>query len=111
MTSTSRTLFASRTERTIAVSRVMLAASSLLTVWLDPNVPAQFISKAFALHQIYVGYSLVLCFVIWNRPNAGRLPLLTHVADISVFSLEYLMLGPSSPFFIYFIFALFCAAL
>ena len=36
-------------------------------------------------------------------PNSGRLPLLTHVADIAVFSFEFLILGPTSPFFIYFI--------
>jgi signal transduction histidine kinase len=112
MISSSRPLFASRTDRTIAVSRVMLAASSLLAVWLDPNVPAQYVALAFTLHQIYVGYSIVLALIMWSRPIGGRrLPMLTHVVDISVFSLEYLALGPSSPFFIYFIFALFCAAL
>jgi signal transduction histidine kinase len=111
MISTSRPLLATRTERTIAVSRVMLAASSLLTVWLDPNLPGQYVSIAFTLHQIYVGYSVLLALLVWRRPTAGRLPLVTHIADILVFSLEYLMLGPLSPFFIYFIFVLFCAAL
>jgi hypothetical protein len=31
----------SRTERTIILARIALAASSLFAVWLDPNEPAQ----------------------------------------------------------------------
>lgn len=102
----------SRTERTIAAARVLLAASSLLAVWLDPAEPARNITLTYALHSAYTGYSILLTFIIWNRSSSGRLPLVTHVADIAAFSVfQYLTLGPSSPFFVYFVFSLFCGAL
>ena len=40
------------------------------------------------------------------------LPILTHSIDIIAFSLfQYLTLGPSSPFFVYFVFSMFCGAI
>jgi signal transduction histidine kinase len=104
--------FASRTERTIAVSRVVLAATSLFAIWLDPAEPARYVAPTYSLHAIYVLYALAIMGVMWNRPTAGRLPVILHVADIALFSIfQYLTLGPSSPFFIYYVFSLFCAAL
>ena len=105
-------LLASRTERTIAVSRVILGASSLFALWMDPTEPARYVTPSYILHGIYISYSIVLAILMWNRPSSGRLPLATHIADIALFSVfQYLTQGPSSPFFIYFVFSLFCAAL
>jgi signal transduction histidine kinase len=105
-------LLASRAERTIAVSRVILGASSLFALWMDPTAPVRYLAPGYALHAIYISYSMILAAVMWNRSSSGPLPLATHVADIALFSVfQYLTQGPSSPFFIYFVFSLFCAAL
>ena len=49
---------------------------------------------------------------MWRRPSTGWLPIATHIIDIVMFSVfQYLTTGPSSPFFNYFIFSLFCGAL
>jgi signal transduction histidine kinase len=105
-------IFAGRTERTIAASRVVLAAWSLFAIWLDPTEPARYVVQTYSLHALYVIYSIILAAVMWNRSTTGRLPLATHIADVVLFSMfQYLTLGPSSPFFVYFVFSLFCGAL
>ncbi|MBI3401932.1 MAG: hypothetical protein HY048_10970 [Acidobacteria bacterium] len=105
-------IFAGRTERTIAASRVVLAAWSLFAIWLDPTEPARYVVQTYSLHALYVLYSISLAAVMWNRSTTGRLPLATHIADVVLFSVfQYLTLGPSSPFFVYFVFSLFCGAL
>ena len=100
-----------RAERTIAATRVAVAAFSLYAIWLDPAEPARFTQLTYALHIGYILYSIALAAVMWRRPSTGWLPVATHVADILAFSVfQYLTLGPSSPFFTYFIFSLFCGA-
>ena len=103
----------SRTERTIVMARVVLAASSLFAVWLDPNEPARYVIPTYTLHSIYAVYAIVLALISWNRTGVGRGPLVTHLADIAVCALfQFFSLGPSSsPFFTYFVFSLFCGAL
>lgn len=104
-------------ERVIAAARVALAVASLFAVWLDPAEPARYAETVYSLHFVYVVYSLVLAVIMWSRatwqfPVSARLPLATHVSDIIFVSvLQYLTLGPSSPFFLYFQFSLFCGAL
>src|SRR5436309_2663683 len=112
MNRTLRSLPASRTERTIAAARIVLSASSLFALWLDPAEPARHVLPTYTLHALYLMYSVVLARVMWNRPSIGRFPLVTHIIDIVLFSIfQYLTLGPSSPFFTYFIFSLFCGTL
>jgi signal transduction histidine kinase len=103
----------SRTERTIVIARVALAASSLFAVWVDPSEPARYVIPTYTLHAIYAVYAIVLAMIAWNRASTGRWPLFTHLGDIAVCALfQFLSLGPSSsPFFTYFIFSLFCGAL
>src|ERR1700681_3034199 len=103
----------SRTERTIVVARVVLAASSLFAVWLDPNEPARYVIPTYTLHSIYAVYAILLALISWNRAAGRRWPLVTHVADIAVcVVLQFLSLGrSSSPFFTYFVFSLYCGAL
>jgi signal transduction histidine kinase len=100
-----------RAERTIAATRVAVAAFSLYAIWLDPADPSRFTQLTYELHIGYILYSIAIAGVMWRRPSTGWLPVATHVADICVFSVfQYLTLGPSSPFFTYFIFSLFCGA-
>jgi signal transduction histidine kinase len=104
--------FSARKERTIAVTRIVLVGSGLFGIWLDPVGPARLVTETYAIHIGYIFYALVLAAVMWNRDSSGRLPVATHIVDIVVFSiLQYLTLGPTSPFFVYYIFSIFCAAL
>src|SRR5689334_3258916 len=103
MTDLLRHLPRSQTERAIAVARVALAGSALFAVWFDPAEPMRYVGQTYTLHTIYLAYALVLAMIVWNRPPHGLLPLVTHIADIVMASVfQYLTLGPSSPFFIYF---------
>ena len=100
-----------RAERTIAFTRVAIAAFSLFAIWLDPAEPSRFTELTYGLHIGYTGYAILLAAIMWSRASTGWLPITTHVADIAFFSIfQYLTLGPSSPFFTYFIFSLFCGA-
>jgi signal transduction histidine kinase len=99
-------------ERTIAAARVALACSSLFAVWLDPAEPARFAQLTYTVHVVYVTYAAALAAYVWRRTTGESLPVVTHLADIAAFSVfQFLTLGPSSPFFIYFVFSLFCAAI
>jgi signal transduction histidine kinase len=101
-----------RAERTIAAARILLAASSLFAVWMDPADPAHYAELTHTLHVIYLAYAVVLGGFTWLQPEARRLPLITHIIDIVAFSIfQYFTLGPSSPFFVYFIFSLFCGTI
>lgn len=104
----------SRTERLITAGRVVLAASALGAIWLDPTQPAKYEGATYALMIVYVVYSLLLAGLVWSSsaPLAG-LRLATHAVDLAMFSVFiYLTDGPpSSPFFVYFIFSVVCAAL
>jgi len=99
-------------ERTIAAGRVALAASSLFAVWMDPAEPARFAQATYGLQWVYVTYALLLAVGTWRWRGGTRLPIVTHVVDIIAFSVfQYLTLGPSSPFFVYFVFSMFCGAI
>ncbi|MGE3275190.1 MAG: sensor histidine kinase [Vicinamibacterales bacterium] len=102
----------SRTESRIAVARAVLGASSLFAIWLDPAEPSTYAGLTYSLHALYVAYAVSLAAFTLRGPVVGWLPLATHGFDIVAFSVfQYLTLGPSSPFFLYFVFSLFCAAL
>ncbi|HVS03357.1 MAG TPA: histidine kinase [Thermoanaerobaculia bacterium] len=102
-----------RSERLIAAGRVVLAASSLLAVWIDPSEPAKHAQTAYGLLVAYLGYSVVVALLVgragtlpgWQRP-------LSHAFDLVFFTLfVYFTAGPSSPFIAYFVFSLTCATL
>ena len=100
------------TERVIAAARVALASAALFGVWMDPTEPVRYVPITYTLYVVYVVYALLLLALILVRRVDERLPLITHVGDIIFVSvLQYLTLGPSSPFFLYFVFSLFCGAL
>jgi signal transduction histidine kinase len=100
-------------ERTIAAARVALAMASLLAVGMDPPEPARFAPLTYTLYWLYLGYAVALAGFTWTRPRlAAPVALTTHTIDIVAFSaFQYLTLGPSSPFFVYFIFSLFSGAI
>src|SRR5579871_6966383 len=98
-----------RVERVIAAVRLALGVSSLFAVWLDPE-PQHNFELQYVL--VYVGYAIVLFGIMWNRDSFGRLPVAAHVTDIAIAALfQYITTGPASPFFTFFTFTLFSAAL
>ena len=103
----------SRIERLIAITRVVMAIAALLAIWLDPSQPARYAWVAYASLTCYVVYALALALLAWQSAvSLRRLSLTTHVLDLAFFSLLiYLSEGPSSPFFVYFVFSLVCATL
>jgi signal transduction histidine kinase len=103
----------SRAERLIAAGRVVLAASSLFAVWLDPTEPAKFASVAYSLLVAYLGYAIGIALLVVRAATvSGPQRLLTHAFDLVFFSLfTYFTAGPASPFIAYFVFSLVCATL
>jgi signal transduction histidine kinase len=102
-----------RVERVIAAARVVLAAFSFAAIWLDPSTPARFAEETYALLGVYLIYTLVALGVVSTaRFVSLRWTLFTHVLDLTAFSVVmYLTEGPTSPFFVYFIFAVLAATL
>lgn len=102
-----------RAERLIALGRFILAASSLLAVYLEPSTPARYQEQTYTILVVYTIYAAAMVILAWRRPiPAPRWRLVSHVADLVLFSIFiYLTEGPASPFFLYFVFSLFCATL
>src|SRR5262249_4957200 len=99
------------TERVLASVRLVLALSSLLLIWVDPEQAHPY-RIAMAFLALYVAHALALLVVMYARREiTPSTSLLVHTADtlwpavISLFGS-----GAASPFFLYFIFALLAAA-
>src|SRR6476661_2094066 len=102
-----------RAERLIATSRVVLAGLSLMAVWLDPYTPAIY---ERALNLVLLGYllfALAVAAMVWlAHTPLVVLGFITHLLDLSLFSmLTYFTEGPTSPFFMYFMFSIVGATL
>jgi hypothetical protein len=103
----------SRAARLIATGRVVFAAVSLFAIWLDPAAPAKYAEITYTLLVAYVLYALLLAAIVWrvDAPLRG-VCWITHAGDLLMFSIfMYLTEGPTSPFFVYFLFSLLCATL
>jgi len=98
-------------ERTIAIARVVLAVTALFAVWIDPAEPAKFAGLTYSLYWAYVLYSVATALYTVLLPPGDWMPVVTQAVDVVSFSVfQYLTLGPSSPFFVYFVFSMFCGA-
>ena len=64
-------------ERTIAAARVLLAASSLFAIWLDPAEPERFVQLTYALQIAYVVYSIGVAVFVLTQSSRQRLPTST----------------------------------
>jgi signal transduction histidine kinase len=102
-----------RAERLVATGRLVLAVSSLIAVYLEPSTPAQYQRATYALLSVYTVYALLAAAVAWRSPvPSAQWRLASHALDLLLFSIfVYLTEGPASPFFLYFVFSLFCATL
>ena len=97
-----------RAERLIASGRVVLAASTLLAIGINPTGPIKDARMAAAVLTIYIVYAVLVAAVTWLAdPPPGRLGLATHALDLAAFTMVmYLTEGPTSPFFALFVFAI-----
>jgi len=95
-------------ERLIAGCRVALSVFSLLALWLDPAEPAHFARLAYSLVAAYALFALLLAVWVWNaKATPIALPLLAHGVDMALYCVIIVVTaGPTSPFFVYFVFAL-----
>jgi signal transduction histidine kinase len=102
-----------RIEWVIAGARVVLAFGALLAAWLDPTMPAALDLLTYWLLSIYVVYSLAVFALVRNPVNFARgWGMAGHIFDLAAFAVfVFLTDGSTSPFFMYFVFSVMCAAL
>lgn len=103
----------SRAERLIALGRLILAVASFLAIYLDPLGPAHHATLTYSLLAAYSVYALGAA--LWSLASATttqRALLASHVADLVFFgTVNYFTFGPTSPFFVFFVFSIICAML
>jgi signal transduction histidine kinase len=99
-------------ERLIATSRLVLAAFGLVAIWLDPSQPAIHARATYAVLALYLVFAAAVAVAPVLAPPDFRAGIAVHLVDIVTLSaLMHLTDGPTSPFFVFFTFALFSAAL
>ena len=91
----------------------MLACVFFMAVWFDATQPALGGDQIYLLLGVYCAFAIALTAVIWNNWwNDARLAGPAHVLDVLLFTvLVFSTAGYTSPFFIFFIFILFSAAI
>jgi signal transduction histidine kinase len=99
-------------EWVIAQGRLFLCGLSLMAVFFEPPVPAQFASATYAMLISYFAYAVgVVAATHWRLPDPASARGI-HAADVLATSLLlFLTDGPTSPFFAFFTFILLAAAL
>ena len=103
----------SRAERLIALGRLVLAVASFAAIYLDPLEPARFAALTYALLAGYSIYSLAVALWTLAARSTTRVRLVTsHTIDLMFFGvINYMTFGPTSPFFVFFVFSIICAML
>lgn len=97
----------------IALGRAVLGTFGLVAIWLDPSQPTSSQDLTYGLLSGYTLYAYLILFLVYIRPMPSEaMALLTHCIDLTAFSaVMYLTEGPTSPFFVFFTFALLAATL
>lgn len=102
-----------RVEQMLATARLFLACVASVAIYLDPYEPGVFVEVTYTLLGAYALFALGVLVLLRARPAqtvAAR--GLTHAIDIaSAGAITALTQGTSSPFFVFFIFVVFAAAL
>jgi signal transduction histidine kinase len=100
-------------EDIIAAARVVLAVCSQIAIWLDPSTPTKYAEATYALLAGYAVLAIVVAFIVWRtHPLPAGIGTATHVVDLLIFSvLLFLTEGPTSPFFLYFVFSMMTATI
>jgi signal transduction histidine kinase len=102
-----------RVEQLLAGARLFLAAVALITVRLEPSEPEMFAATVLALLVLYAVFAAALwALVHWAPSHILSWRAVVHAVDIGAATLiTVLTQGPSSPFFVFFIFVLLAAGL
>jgi signal transduction histidine kinase len=103
----------SRAERLIALGRFVLAIASFGAIYLDPLEPSRNPALTYSLLAAYSTYALAV--VLWNiaaSTTTYRTMVASHVFDLLFFgTINATTFGPTSPFFVFFVFSILCAML
>ncbi|PWU20935.1 MAG: hypothetical protein C5B48_11850 [Candidatus Rokuibacteriota bacterium] len=92
-----------RSERLIALMRLVLASGALAVIWLDPTQPAKHWKVAYTAFVLYVLYSAVVFKMVRSRPRPW-LPITTQVLDLAwIPPVLYFTEGANTPFFPFFV--------
>ena len=102
-----------RVEPVIAGARIVLAIGGAFAIWLDPSAPTRDAGFTYSLFGGYVLYSVLIAVALRNRAwLSPSIQVLLHAVDMVVFSVFVVSTeGLTSPFFVYFVFAVVCGAL
>ena len=102
-----------RGERVITAGRLLLAIFLVTAVEIDPTTPERYYGLLQRFSLIYLAYAVGVALVTWIKRTPPRdLPLITHVVDLVLFSaMLHISAAPTSPFFVYLIFAMVCGAM
>src|SRR5262245_13175806 len=101
-----------RVGRLIATCRVVLAAFAFVAVFIDPDMAGMTKNARLIVLPMMV-YALVLLAVAWNiHAPTRRFLLVIHGLDFALYTVViFLTRGAVSPFFVFFLFLVFCAML
>ncbi|HEX8169828.1 MAG TPA: sensor histidine kinase [Thermoanaerobaculia bacterium] len=103
----------SRAERLIANGRFILAIASFGAIYLDPLEPSKYPAFTYSLLAAYSIYALVIALrTAAAAMTSARWQVASHVIDLMFFgTINYATFGPTSPFFVFFVFSTICAML
>ena len=97
-------------ERLVNVTRLVLALSALIIIYLDPSEPDRLVNITYATLALYTVYSALVYFICLRRESVfGRIPL--YWIDVAWYVvLISLSSGTNSLFFFFFFFAILVAS-
>ena len=96
--------------RLISKMRVILAATTLLVIYIDPSEPQQFVALTYATLVLYTFYSVII-FLLSNRDSAQSVVKYSHWTDIAwCLALIAMSSGTNSIFFFLFFFSILTAS-
>jgi signal transduction histidine kinase len=101
-----------RIEQLLAGARMLLALVAMVAVYLDPSEPTQFAPAASTLLVTYAVFaSAIAAASQWDATLVIGGRTIVHAVDVAVAALITLLTqGPSSPFYVFFVFVLMAAA-
>jgi predicted metal-dependent hydrolase len=101
-----------RLERIAAVGRLVFTAFTFVALSVDPTLPARNAQLTYVLLVGYVLYAAVFAAYAFVRTPGPRAGLTTHLLDLVLITVfQYLTAWMTSPFFVYFTFALVVATM
>jgi signal transduction histidine kinase len=102
----------SRVERIAAVGRLVFTGFTFVALSLDPSQPHRYASLTYALLLAYLACAAAFTAATFWRTPGERIGLATHVVDLVMITVfMYLTTWTTSPFFVYFTFALVVATM